>query len=76
MDNYSSVSLLVTWRPGALGPWNAAVDFSDSGWKRREGVGFLAIAPTWSVCGGFKGHSARYPGLKSGASVGSKNQGF
>lgn len=44
-DSYGSVSLLVPWRPGVLGLWIAAVDFSSSGWERREGIGFLAFAP-------------------------------
>lgn len=44
-DSNGSVSLLVPWRPGGLGLWNTAVDFSSSGWGRREGVGVLAFAP-------------------------------
>lgn len=51
---------------GPLAPGIQLLTFPAQVRKGEQGVDFLAIVPTWSVCGGLRGPCGWCPGLKTG----------
>lgn len=65
--------VLFPWRPGVLGPWNAPVDFSSSGWKWRAGLFSFPLPHLGQSVEGSEDTVVCVQGWTR-ASVGSRNQ--